>query len=39
LQVGIQKLQNDNNLGEGEDNRKGEAQVAQKVISINRNVR
>jgi len=39
LQVRIQKLQNDNNIREGADNRKGEAQAAQKGIIINRKVR
>jgi hypothetical protein len=36
LQVGIRKLYNYNNIGEGEDNRKGEGQVTQKGIIINR---
>jgi hypothetical protein len=39
LQVGLRKLYNDNNIEEGEDNRKGEAKVAQKGIIINRNVK
>ena len=39
LHIEIGKIQNDINIREGQDNRTCEAQIAQKGIIINRNVR